>query len=316
MSHAAARPRPGVWLAATRPAFLSATLLAVCLGFGFAWWRGAAVDIASGPVLLLALFGALAAHAGANVLNDVADHDNGSDACNTDRVAPFTGGSRFIQDGRLSRAEMARWSSVLFATCATCGLALSTLTDLRLLWFGLGGLALGIAYSLPPFKLMARGLGEAAVAAAWLLIVAGCDFVLRRQADAGAWIAGLSFALQMGLILIVNQIPDFRADSAAGKHNLIVRLGRHRAAALYGSVMLASYLAALAAWSLGRLPAAALVCLAALPFGIAATRRIATHATTPAGLETPIRLTLLQAHLVGALLILGLLADRHFRNPS
>lgn len=303
-----------VWLAATRPAFLSVTLLAVSLGFVLAWWHGAAVSPATLPALLLALLGALFAHAAANVLNDVADHDNGSDGCNVDRVAPFTGGSRFIQDGRLSRAQMLGWAAWLFAGCVVCGLLLLFLTDHRLLVFGLGGLLLGIAYSLPPCKLMARGLGEVAVACAWLVIVAGSDFVLRRQLDAGAWQAGLAFALQMGLILIVNQIPDYRADREVGKHNLVVRLGRDRAAALYGTVMLASYLAVLLAWSLGSLPAGALLSLAALPLGLIATRLIAQHALTPARLAGPIRLTLLQAHLVGALLILGLVADRTFRN--
>jgi 1,4-dihydroxy-2-naphthoate octaprenyltransferase len=34
-----------------------------------------------------------------NVVNDYYDHLNGTDAANVERIFPFTGGSRFIQNG-------------------------------------------------------------------------------------------------------------------------------------------------------------------------------------------------------------------------
>lgn len=267
--------RTALWLGATRPAFLSITLLAVLLGFSHAAWR----DPAPAPFLIvvLTLCGALLAHAAANVLNDVADADGGCDANNNERVAPFTGGSRVIQQGLLSRDAMFRFGWTLLAGCALCG------------------------------------LGELAVILAWLLIIAGSDFVLRRQLDPSAWLAGLPFALQVGMILRVNPVPDRRADLGAGKRNWTVRLETNDAALPYATLWLTSSLAVFGGWWLGALPAGALIALAAIPIGFFASRQIRCWAQSPAQLVSPIRLTLLQAHLVGALLALGLLGDHLFR---
>ena len=81
---------------ATRPAFLSVTALAVLLGLACAWHGGAARHWVDG---WLTLVFALAAHAGVNVVNDYHDARNGTDAANSERLFPFTGGSRFIQNG-------------------------------------------------------------------------------------------------------------------------------------------------------------------------------------------------------------------------
>lgn len=297
----------GKLVAATRPAFLTITALAVLVGLAHGAWRGAVRFVDVWPVATLALLGALLAHAATNVLNDVADADNGSDARNTDRVAPFTGGSRFIQDGLLSRRQMNRLAWRLFAASAGCGLVLLALTDARLCWFGLAGLLLGIAYSAPPLQLMSRGWGELAVAGAFGVLVGGADFVLRRQLDLATSGAGLSLGAQAALILIVNELPDRVADQAAGKRNLIVRLGAARAAWLYGGVAAASYLAL----GLSDLPPFCALAVLALPCGVVATTLIARHAATPARLRLPIALTLVQAHLFAAGLWIGLtVADR------
>ena len=95
------RPSAWRWLAATRPAFLSLTLLG--------WLIGVAASHPPAALrggLLLALLGAVLLHALANVVNDVADDANGGDAANTGRVFPFTGGSRLIQNGVLSARAM------------------------------------------------------------------------------------------------------------------------------------------------------------------------------------------------------------------
>ena len=86
-------------MAATRPAFLIVTLAASLLGVASAAASGARID----PVAAtLALVFALVAHAGVNVLNDYFDARNGSDACNSERLFPFTGGSRLLQNCVLS----------------------------------------------------------------------------------------------------------------------------------------------------------------------------------------------------------------------
>ena len=302
------------WVSATRPAFLSITLLATMIGFSHALWRTGSLAQASLLAILLAVTGALLAHAGANILNDVADADNGSDAANIGRVPPFTGGSRTIQEGRLSRQTMHQFGWSLLAISALSGFLLLAFSDGRLVVFGILGLLLAFAYSLPPLKLMARGLGELTVVLAWLLIVTGCDFVIRHEWDWRPWLAGLPFALHAGMILVVNQIPDRAADLRAGKRNWTVRLDRKRGALPYALLLASAHMATLVAVTLKALPLWALATWITMPLGWKATHQIHRAVTAPNmppdTLLPPIRCTLLQAHLAGVLLVLCFFADR------
>ena len=86
-------------LAAMRPGFLAVTAVACGLGVAAALaCGGGARPLAAVATVVLALL----AHAAANVYNDWADDRLGSDAINEDRIAPFSGGSRQIQDGVLA----------------------------------------------------------------------------------------------------------------------------------------------------------------------------------------------------------------------
>lgn len=97
----AALPNPAQrYFLATRPAFLTVTLFAALIGLAGAWHSGISLSPASAVITVLF---ALVAHAGINVLNDYYDDLNGTDPQNTERVFPFTGGSRFIQNGVLTR---------------------------------------------------------------------------------------------------------------------------------------------------------------------------------------------------------------------
>ena len=152
------------YLAATRPAFLSVTLVACVLGLATAYRAGLALDAVT--ALVTVLF-ALLAHAGVNVINDYHDGVSGADALNTERLFPFTGGSRFIQNGVLTLRQSARFGYGLLALVIPAGLWLSWHTGPGLLAIGAGGLLAGWAYSAPPLRLMSRGLGELAIAAGW-----------------------------------------------------------------------------------------------------------------------------------------------------
>lgn len=300
--------RPALtWLQATRPAFLSITALAILAGAAHAWSQ---TGILRMEILVPALICALLAHAGANVLNDVCDAANGTDAANVDRVAPFTGGSRFIQEGELSARAMRHWAIALLALAAVFGLALAIWHDPRLLLLGFAGLGLGVAYSTPPLALMSRGLGEMAVGGAWLLVVAGTDFMLRGRFDPDVlWVAA-PFGLQAMLILIVNQVPDFRADQAAGKRNWVVRLGRERAAAVYAAIAAPAYGIVGAAIIAGALAVWSAAVVLALPAQVLAIRLIARHHADSQRMRRPIVLTLASTHLFGLVLALSLVADR------
>lgn len=291
------------YFAATRPAFFSVTLAGALIGLGSAYATGLKIDTLK--ALLTVLF-ALVAHAGANVVNDYYDALNGSDAANVQRLFPFTGGSRFIQNGVLSLRETRLLGYGLLAAVIPAGLWLTAHSAPGLVGIGLAGLLIGWAYSAPPLQLMARGVGEAAIIGGWLLVVLGTDFVQRGTLAVLPLVAGLPFALLVAAILYLNQFPDRQADEAAGKRTLVVYWGAKKARWGYVVLTAMAYLWLALAVGVGALP---LWCgLAWLPvaFSLKASLALLKHATEPALLTPAIQATIAAANLNGLLLALGL----------
>jgi len=285
------------YLMATRPAFLTIALAGCLLGFA-----SALESTFSWPLALLTLFLAIATQAGVNVFNDYYDHLNGTDAVNVDRLFPFTGGSRFIQNGVMSPRQMLVYALVLFGAVIAGGLWLIGTRGSGLFWIGIAGLLIGWAYSAPPLKLNSRGLGEICVAAGFLLIVAGADFVQRGAMSATPWLIGLPYALLVTNILYVNQFPDRNADLQAGKRHWVARLEPSIAARGYWLILALSMLMLVWLVASGRLPLLTLVSLLALIPALKAGQVLSAHAAEPAKLAPAVQMTILAAHLQPVLL--------------
>ncbi|TAK53356.1 MAG: prenyltransferase [Gammaproteobacteria bacterium] len=221
-------------LLATRPQFLGASLLPVLVGSAWGAAQAGAIDL---PSIVLALLATTLLHAAANVLNDLCDAD--SDAINSAHLSPFTGGSRFIQDGLLDLAAMRRLSLALLLCGGVPGLVLAALKGPGVLAFGLAGVALGVAYSLPPLRLNSRGLGELTVAIAFgILPVLGAAWLQTGEIEPLALLAAAPASLWIAAVLLVNEVPDRTADAAAGKRTLAVRMGLPGVRWLYGALQL------------------------------------------------------------------------------
>lgn len=289
---------------ATRPPFLLASAAPVLIGLSTAFYGGAGFNLF---YALLTLLGAVLAQAGANVINDYYDALNGTDRLNTDRIYPFTGGSRFIQNGVLTEEETARYAALLFAAVVIIGLVLLSEVGLPLLWLGLGGLFLAWAYSSPPLLLNARGLGELSVALGFgLLIVAGADLVQRGSFDPLPFYASFSYGLLTAALLYINQFPDRAADERAGKRHWVVRLGPQKARWGYLLLVLGAYGGVAIFVLAGRLPPLALLAFAALPFHLKAAADLLRYAAEPARLTPAIPLTISGLLVHGGMLALGL----------
>lgn len=282
--------RPGFLIITPVACFIGMATAALC-GCGFSW-----------PLALATVLLASIAHGAANVINDYEDARNGTDYRNRDRIAPFTGGAHLIQDGLVSEADTRRWAILLAVVLVGGGLLLASKSGAGLLLIGLAGIALGWAYSSPPFKLMSRGVGEVAIAASWWLMVIGADYVQRGHFFFMPAAVGLGYALLVANILVVNGLPDARADAASGKLTLAVRLGPRGTAALYAWLaLLAHGWIAVGVWQ-DILPAAAAWALASLPLSAAASLFIARHAATPSRLTPAIVLTILATVVHGCVL--------------
>lgn len=305
MSSAAAR-----WIAAARPGFLVVTLVAAVVGIASSLACGATLRW---PEALATVVLALLTHAAVNLHNDWGDALIGSDALNTDRVAPFTGGSRVVQDGIFTPAQLRDAVQLLGMVVIGGGVLLVARSGLGLVLIGLAGLALGWAYSHPRWALMSRGVGELAVALGWWLVVLGADYVQRRSFSAIPALAGVSLALLIAAVLWIAEFPDARSDAQAGKRTLVVRLGPQEAAWGYLALVLAAHVWLVGWWQALWLPTTAIWAVASLLPSLAAAALLLRRAGEPQRLRPAIVLTLLAAVLHGVLLsaaFLGIAALR------
>jgi 1,4-dihydroxy-2-naphthoate octaprenyltransferase len=154
------------------------------------------------------VFFALVAHAGINVLNDYYDALNGTDAANTERQFPFTGGSRFIQNGVLSLGAAGLFGYALLAAVIPAGLWLAWTSASGLILIGLAGLFVGWAYSAPPLKLHEPRLGRAGGGLRLADRRRRRDYVQRGAFSPLPFVAGLPYALHVANVLFINQFPD------------------------------------------------------------------------------------------------------------
>lgn len=287
------------YLLATRPAFLTITLVGCLLGIATAVSDGVAFNgVRAWATVLLAM----CAHAGINVLNDYCDHMNGSDAGNTQRIYPYTGGSRFIQNGVLTPQQVKRFAVTLFAVTVAGGIGLIGAAGAGLFWIGLAGLAIGWAYSAPPLKLNSCGAGEVCVALGILLIALGADYVQRGAFASLPWLLGVPYALLVTNVLYINQFPDRSADRASGKLHWVARLQPAAAVWGYGLILLLAALALTGEILLDALPRVFIVALLAWIPALLAWNQLRRFADLPVQLEPAIKLTLLAAHALPLLL--------------
>ena len=291
---------------ATRPPFLAVTVGGCLVGLATAYASGVPIKVAAAIATFIF---AMVAHAGANVLNDYYDYLNGTDANNTERIFPFTGGSRFIINGVISPGQTLTFGTALMAVTAVAGLFLMMASGPDLLWYGLAGLFVGWAYSAPPFRLNSRGLGEPCIWLAWMIVASGTDYVQRGSASPLPWIASAGYSLLVANILFINQFPDRKADEFAGKRHWVVRLGANRARHLYPMIGILAYGCVVLAVMAGALPLTALVVLLALPLTIKASAVLQRHAETPRELAPAIQATIGAAVAHAVLLSLGLAAS-------
>ncbi len=216
---------------ATRPAFFPASVLPVIMGTAWGTQHARTIDI---YVFVLAVLATLCVHAASNVLNDVGDDAIGSDQINEQRIYPYTGGSRFIQMGILSRSRMAQLGIGLLITAVMLGTALYNAKGPTVALLGITGIALGILYSLGPLRFSSLGIGEVTVAVAFgVLPVVGAAWLQGAPINSALMLFALPVSAWVGAILLVNEVPDIDADRATGKNTLPVRMGLARTSRLY-----------------------------------------------------------------------------------
>lgn len=293
------------WLAlrATRLPFLSATFVPVLLGILIAAADGS-FDLASA---VLTVIGGAAVHLGLNVANDVFDTLSGADEVNVNPTK-YSGGSRVIQYGLVSLRGMALISIVFYAIGAAIGLVLlMTRGSTALLWIGVLGILISVFYTAPPFRLVYRGLGEIAVFLGFgpLMLLGAYVVQTRGEISPGAAVASIPIGILVALILYVNEIPDRRADAAAGKRTLPTRWAPETVLRVYAVSTGAAFVSVAVGVILGVLPLPALLVFLGVPLALRVHAGLRRSYNSPYELMPAMALNI-QLHLaVGGLLLLA-----------
>jgi len=309
-AHSASAATPfwrGVWRVAD-PKITLASVAAMLLGTALAAHAG---PIAWGW-LALTVAGIFAIEAAKNASGEIFDWDSGADqgVAEEDR-SPFSGGKRVLVDGLMTRRQAALVAAVLYALGGGAGVWIAVAREPSVLWIGLAGGALAFFYHAPPLRLAYRGLGELTVAATYgPLITAGTYLVQRGRVDGAVWLASLPLGLMIGAFLWINEFPDRRADAAAGKRTLVVRLGARRAALAFTVLVGAAFASLVVLPALG-LPAAIVGGLVGLPPAVAAVLRLRRDPETtahivPAQGQTLLSFVLLSVGAAAGLLLTAL----------
>ncbi|MBX3159306.1 MAG: prenyltransferase [Deltaproteobacteria bacterium] len=253
-----------------RPLFLGGGFVMFALGTAVAAHHGVAIDLRR---YVLGQLAVTAFQLMTHYANDYFDYD--ADRANATPTR-WSGGSRVLANGELPR-EVALVAALALAAG---GVALSVALALDAPPLALPALllmlALAWAYSAPPLRLCASGLGELDTALVVTGLVPWLGYYLQapdlRALDTLLLAIAPLALLQVAMLLAI-EFPDADGDRATGKRTLVVRLGAARAARLYVVITVAAY-AYLAPAHLAGLPAVVALA-AAIPAPLALWRAAA-----------------------------------------
>jgi 1,4-dihydroxy-2-naphthoate octaprenyltransferase len=232
------------WIAACRPKTLVAAVAPIALGGTVVVAHSGGPGLWAEPgfilIILSCLGFALCVQVACNFANDLGDSLRGAD------TAARVGPRRAVSTGDITPAAMRRGIWVVCLLALVLGAPVASLSPWLLL-AGLLAIACALAYTLGPFPLAYRGLGDvfvvgcfgvqAAVLTAWAACTpwpgdCGCD--TPPMPWAAALLAGLGLGLLADNILVANNARDYETDLAVGKRTTVVRFGRGFARNLHG----------------------------------------------------------------------------------
>ena len=251
------------------------------LGTAIAWQSSGAFHW---HYFLLVLLGAALINGGTNLVNDY--FDRATDDINVEYVAPFTGGSRMIQQGLIAPSRVLGAGMLCFAAAAAIGAYLVWATwasGPMILILGAIGVFCGFFYTTPPLKLGYRWPAESIVGLnCGILVTLGAYWI---QAQTFSWvpvIVSIPLAILIAAVLWVNEIPDYVADKAVGKNHMVVLLGKERAAKGYAVLLIAAYVCIVLGIIHAGIPPLALLGLLSFPLAFRAMRiAVKNYADSP-----------------------------------
>lgn len=266
------RSKARAWKEAVRPLSLTATLVPILLGGALALSSLHKLNVG---LFLLTLIGAVMVQAGTNMINDWKDAER--DGENIGGMRPFTGGSRMIQLGLISRADMGFFGLLLTVIAALIGVYLMFVSGAGLIPLILYGILAGWFYTSEKGKFsfinMAPGLAEVLIATTYgVFMTMGAYFVQTGSYSMQAFLLSLPVAFFVSNVLLVNQFPDAESDARTGKNTLVVRVGKRAARNVLIACFVIGYVIIAVLPVLGYAPYTLYFAFMSIPFALQAIR--------------------------------------------
>lgn len=218
--------RGGFWrrvvkrlLLSIRPQFVTGGIIPVIVGSVIGWREQGELEVG---MLLITLTGALCALGAGNICNDIVDDLSGDDRENQDYLYPYTGGSRFIQNGIMSRQQLTAWATILFSIATLLGIFLIFQTDFGFLYYVAAGSFLIVVY----FGLTHPVIYELSIWSSFgPLHVTTAAYLQTGFFSWQAFLISLPIAFWITNVLLVAELPDARADLLTGKKTIATLVG-------------------------------------------------------------------------------------------
>ena len=259
-----------VWLAAIRAKFFLAGIPTVILGAFVAYYESGFLDIG---LFTLTVIGIVATMIGCYTFNEYYDYKSGVDVViKPEHVTPFNAGSRVLPTGLLRPRDILIAGSIAWIAMLSIGLYLAWLRGTIILILMIIGTIAALGYTTPPLKWAYRGLGEIMIGLSYgPIITIGSYAVQTGSLSLSPLIASVMPGFLIANVILINEFPDYEADKACGKKNLVVRLGKEKAVKVYFILFSLAYLSVAISVALGLMPPESLISLITAPLAIKAS---------------------------------------------
>jgi 1,4-dihydroxy-2-naphthoate octaprenyltransferase len=216
------------WIFAVRPWSIPASAMPIIVTLAYLFWKEAEINWLYG---IWALVGMIIFHLAGNVWSDWFDFRKKVDA-------EDTFGAKTLTTGMFEPKEIRNLAIGLLAVSVACGLGLSAVTGIELLYIGIAGAVLTVLY--PFLKYNALGDLDILLTFAFLPTL-GTSFAATGTIDWNVLLIALPVGLITDGILHSNNTRDMVTDKRAEIKTMAMGLGKKVSAMLYGFEMIFPY---------------------------------------------------------------------------
>lgn len=295
----------GHWLQAARLKFLPQGIMPVLLA-GAVAFSGDTLQPAN---LVIALLAAAALQVGLTMFNDTLDFIYGTDRKPTGIKNPFSGGSGVLTSGLIRPRQAFGAILALYSFALLCTIYLSLEVSIVVFWIALTGALISVFYSAKPFRFAYHGIGELTMFLGYGPVVTTWAYYIHSAQITGEiLLIGAVPGLLMWTMILINEIPDYEEDRAAGKKNIAYRLGPKNTKNLFIASLAAVYVYLAVLLIAGVLPPLSALAFVGVPLAVAAAVAANRHYRDPIKIATANRFMVYIYSVTTAAVAIGFLA--------